>query len=69
VSQDTPHPDRRKYGDRRARHHGGHSPAGRRKADTDPRTTFTKKFLVIVVALVNFVYLASEAFLSLIHQC
>lgn len=42
---------------------------GRRKSDTDPRVTFTKKFLVIVVAMVNAVYLASELFLSAVHAC
>lgn len=36
---------------------------GRRKSDFDPRTTFSKKFLVIVVAVVDFAYLISEAFL------
>lgn len=42
---------------------------GRRSIDHDPRTTFTKKFLVIAIAVVNAVYLASEAFLAAIHAC
>jgi hypothetical protein len=36
---------------------------GRRRTDFEPRTTFTKKFVVVVVALVNALYLASEVFL------
>jgi hypothetical protein len=42
---------------------------GRRGTDHDPRVTFGKKFLVVAVALINFVYLASEAFLSALHAC
>jgi hypothetical protein len=43
--------------------------AGRRRTDLDPRVTFTRKFLVIAVAVVNAVYLVSDAFLSAIHGC
>lgn len=36
---------------------------GRRKSDFDPRTTLSKKFLVISLAVVDAAYLISEAFL------
>jgi len=42
---------------------------GRRRNDLDPRVTFTKKFLVIVVAVVNAIYLVSELFLKAINAC
>lgn len=37
---------------------------GRRKTDYLPRTTITRKLLVIVVAAVNAVYLVADAFLG-----
>ncbi|DAD50210.1 hypothetical protein QIO91_gp3 [ssRNA phage Gerhypos.3_6] len=42
---------------------------GRRKTDHDPRTTITKKLLVVVVALVNAVYLVAEIFLRATDVC
>lgn len=42
---------------------------GRRKEDQDPRTTLTRKVVVITVALVNFAYLVGEAVLFGAHAC
>jgi hypothetical protein len=42
---------------------------GRRKTDYDPRTTITKKLLVVVVALVNAAYLIAEIFLRATNVC
>lgn len=43
--------------------------AGRRKGDDDPHTTFTRKFLVVIVAAVNGAYLVVELFLRVHHVC
>jgi len=37
---------------------------GRRRSDHDPRTTITKRVMVITVVLVDALYLAGEAILS-----
>jgi len=37
------------------------STGGRRRTDKDPRATFSRKFLVVVVGLFNALYLVSEA--------
>jgi len=43
---------------------------GRREMDSLPRTTITKKVLVIVVALINLAYLVSDTLLSSsLHGC
>jgi len=45
------------------------APEGRRSTDVNPRADFTKKFLVVTIAVVNALYLASEAFLTAINAC
>nr|QDH86536.1 MAG: hypothetical protein H2RhizoLitter8298_000003 [Leviviridae sp.] len=42
---------------------------GRRKTDYDPRTTISKKFLAIAVALINAAYLVAEIFLRGTNVC
>jgi len=42
---------------------------GRRKTDSDPRTTLTKKFVTIVVAGINLAYLVGELLLLGHNQC
>jgi len=42
---------------------------GRRSVDHLPKTTFTRKGLVIIVAVVDAVYLVSEAFLTAQTSC
>jgi hypothetical protein len=42
---------------------------GRRKTDPLPRTTFTKKFVVALVAVVNLLYLIGEAILYHPYGC
>jgi len=42
---------------------------GRRRTDHDPRATFTKKFFVIALAVVNAIYLVSVDFLGSSFTC
>jgi len=43
---------------------------GRRETDSLPRTTLTRKVLVVVVALINLAYLVSDTLLSnTLHGC
>jgi len=43
-------------------------PGGRRRGDCDPRTTISRKLLVIVVAVINALYLVGDALLTSGHN-
>jgi hypothetical protein len=60
----SPDPERRFYD---AHHSGRRSSFGRRRSDCDPRTTISRKLLVIVVAIINGLYLVGEALLTSGH--
>lgn len=45
-----------------------HKSYGRRATD-EPQVTMSRKFIVIVVAVINALYLAGNTFLSLTHVC
>lgn len=42
---------------------------GRRRSDHDPRTTLSRKLLVVVVAVINAAYLVGEALLFGLDKC
>jgi hypothetical protein len=63
VSSESGEPVEHRHQEIGARRRAVRMTSGRRSVDRDPRTTFTKKFLVVVVALLNAVYWVSELLL------
>jgi len=60
MSENSGHAERR---GRRDRSRPSRGSPGRRSTDFDPRTTVTKKVIVITVVVVDALYLAGEALL------
>lgn len=57
-------PDAERRSEDRVRSRPIRESPGRRQGDRDPRTTFTKKFVVVVVAIVNLLYLVGDALIT-----
>jgi hypothetical protein len=67
--EDGPPSDAERRAEGRDRSRPPRESPGRRKTDPLPRTTFTKKFMVVIVAVVNLLYLVGEAILYHPYGC